>query len=65
MDYNVSLPIVGNKGKKANLRMDVKENKASLIFRKRNIPYPLIQFKKFDLLCFLISSVLRFDQCYH
>lgn len=45
MDYDVLLPIVGNKTKKANLRMDVtrKQSKPNLSKKKHSLPSDTIQ----------------------
>ena len=46
------------------LKTEVQENKARQIFQKTNISYPLIsndnKCSKFGVLCFLVTSVLRF-----
>ena len=51
-------------GKRTNLKTVLQENKAHKIFRKTNISYPLSKkcslFGKFDVLCFLVTPVLRF-----
>ena len=65
---------VGNKVKGRISKQVFQENKARQIFRKMNISYPLIMhtyvcvsvgkkcsfFRKFDVLCFLATPVLRF-----
>ena len=64
--------IVGNKAKGRISKRVFHENKASQIFRKTNISYPLIRthtctyqgvrnvFGKFGFICFLEAPVLRF-----
>ena len=65
------LDIVGNKAKERISKRVFQENKARQIFRKTNISYPLIRtcisgckkrsfFRKFGVLCFLETPVLRF-----
>ena len=57
---------VGNKVKGQISKWVFQENKACQIFRKTNISYSLMRskkcsfFRKFDMLCFLETSVLRF-----
>ena len=59
--------IVGNKANGRNSKQVFQENKALQIFQKMNTSYPLIRthtyqgfFRKFGVLCFLETPVLRF-----
>ena len=59
MDYDVLLPIVGNKTKKANLRMDVtrKQSKPNLSKKKHSLPSDTIQ----KIWLALFSYFFRFE----
>ena len=59
--------IVGKKANGRNSKQVFQENKALQIFQKMNTSYPLIRthtyqgfFRKFGVLCFLETPVLRF-----
>ena len=74
MDEKPILQIASNKAKGRISKQVFQENKAHQIFQKMNISYPVIcthmcayqgvrnvhLFRKFDVLCFLETPVLRF-----